>query len=415
MPMKRLILIPATLLCACACAFGQNQPPIVTPAAADEPAAPLAPKRPKPAPTPAIPNHGGGVGGGGDEIAGGAVLRSPIPNYGGGRGGGGVFYSAGAVGLSSSSAGIPPVVVRFSGGGDETIGPLEEDLNIMTHVIERSLQNGLGEDVPEVKSGIRLLYSEGGRSVRGMFLEGFGAMFMIKVRFPLFAPSAPEPKEPPATSDSEWDKAKQELYSEADGRSAEVALVAGGSQFDSEQVEQLKKVVLQSLKSASNIHNLKSDDFVAVTVFGQPSAVAQVKKSRSKSATSTPSSQNQGTARPETAAPRKTTLDLAADANDRVVDPLQSRVPRKVTSDLAAVEEKVQALARLDILRTSSQGTVLAMRVKKSDVDAFASGKLDFDAFEKKVEQHSYPGNGYGVSSINSWSKSRGSSGALAK
>jgi len=364
--MKRLILIPTTLCWLCACAFGQNAPAVVTPAAVDEPAPPPVPKRPKPTPLPAVPNYGG-------------------------VGGGGFSYSVGAANFrADSSSGIPPLVVRFSGTGDESIGPLEEDLNIMTHVIERSLQNGLGEDAPEVKSGIRLLYSEGGRSVRGMFLEGFGAMFMIKVRFPLFAPSAPEQKETQTSSDSEWDKAKQELYNDADGRIAEVSLVAGGSQFDSEQVEQLKKVVLQSLKSASNIHNLKSDDFVAVTVFGQPSAVSQVKKPRTKSATSNSSSQNQ---------PPRT----------------ETGVSRKATSELAAAEEKVQSLARLDILRTSSQGTVLAMRVKKSDVDAFASGKLDFDAFEKKVEQHSYPGNGYGVSSINSWSKTRGSSGALVK
>src|SRR5260221_5613149 len=367
--MKRFILIPATLGWLCACAIGQNTPAVVTPAAADGPATPPVPKRPKPAPTPAIPNY-----------------------YGGGMGGGGGFnYSVGAVNFGSTPGGIPPLVVRFSGGGDETIGPLEEDLNIMTHVIERSLQNGLGEDVPEVKSGIRLLYSEGGRSVRGMFLEGFGAMFMIKVRFPLFAPSAPEPKETQTTSDSEWDKARQELYSDADGRITEVSQVAGGSQYDSEQVDQLKKVVMQALKNASNIHNLKPDDFVAVTVFGQPSAVSQVKKSRTKSATSTPSPQNQAAPRAETG------------------------VSRKVAADLAAVEEKAATLARLEVIRNSSQGTVLAMRGRKSDVDAFARGKMDFESFEKKVEQHSYPGNGYGGSSINSWSKSRGSSGALAK
>ena len=64
-------------------------------------------------------------------------------------------------------------------------------------------------------------------------------------------------------------------------------------------------------------------------------------------------------------------------------------------------------------VRASPQGTVLTLRAKKSDVDAFATGKLDFDAFQRKVEQNSYAGSGYGITSINSWSKP--ASGALAR
>ena len=77
-------------------------------------------------------------------------------------------------------------------------------------------------------------------------------------------------------------------------------------------------------------------------------------------------------------------------------------------ADAAREKEKSQAvvLAKTDLLRASTQGTVLALRVKKADVDAFATGKLDLEALEKKVGQHSYPGSGYGITSINSWSRS---------
>src|SRR5207248_11603404 len=103
------------------------------------------------------------------------------------------------------------------------------------------------------------------------------------VRFPVFAPSAPEPKEPPPSSDTEWDKVRRELYGENEGRAVELAMAGSGSQFDRAQVDELEKVLLQTLKNASNIHNLKPDDSIAITVFGQPSA--SYKRTRSKSQT----------------------------------------------------------------------------------------------------------------------------------
>src|SRR5205085_1060704 len=87
---------------------------------------------------------------------------------------------------------------------------------------------------------------------------------------------------------------------------------------------------------------------------------------------------------------------------------------RKNSPENGRTDQKGQPIvARAsDLLRSTIQGTVLSLRVKKSDVDAFANGKLDFETFAKKAEQHSYPGNGYGITSINSWSR-MGTSGSL--
>lgn len=389
--MKRNLLIPATLLALGLTAFGQKEdlekaaPPKPAPPSTngDAPATAV-PKGRFPAATPASPAGGnfGGGGFGGMGGAGGSASAGAL------YGGGGVGYTVGP--SASSSSGIAPLIVRFSGGDEATNAVLEEDLNIMGHLIEHSLQNAVADGAPEVKSGIPILLSDA-RSVRGMYLDGFGAMFMIKVRFPVFAPSVPEPKEPPPpASDSEWDRAKRELYGEAEGRSADMALMGGGSQYDAGQVEELKTVLLQTLKSASNIHNLKPDDFIAITVFGQPSAFVSARKSRvSRSDSSNLFS--------PTPTPPRTELSLSrqitADKIYMNVDPDQK--PRAGT---AAREVAI-------VLRGPSQGSVLTLRVRRSDVDAFAKGKLDFEAFQKKAEQNSYLGSGYGVTSINSWSK----------
>jgi len=54
------------------------------------------------------------------------------------------------------------------------------------------------------------------------------------------------------------------------------------------------------------------------------------------------------------------------------------------------------------------RGTVLTIRVKKSDIDAYAANKLDLDKFKEKAAIAAYSGTGYGLTSINSWAKSGG-------
>src|SRR6185369_2413066 len=186
----KTIVISSSLLALCWAASGQTEPPVL-------------------APTPALPQR--------------AVSIAPAPvaqSYGGGYSG----NSYGGVGtVVTTSSGVPPVVVRFSGAGDDVNGAMEEDLNVMSRLIERSLERGLGDESPDVKMGIRMLYSDGGRSVRAMYLDGFGALFMIKVGFPVFAPNANEPKEPAPAADTDWDKAKKDLYARDDTRPTETA------------------------------------------------------------------------------------------------------------------------------------------------------------------------------------------------
>src|SRR5262249_44698238 len=156
---------------------------------------------------------------------------------------------------------------------------------------------------------------------------------------------------------------KRDVYSATEERTASLALLPGGSKFDPEQVEALRKVLLQTLKNASNIRNLKPEDFVAFTVFGQPANVVQVKKSRSKGGSNV--------SQPAAATP-------SAEGNAK----------GKTATETARAEQKAQAAAvarSSDLLRNPTQGTVLSLRVRKADVDAFASGKLDFDSFAKRA------------------------------
>jgi hypothetical protein len=333
----------------------------------------------------ALTASGGGVGG----FGGGGGFGSTIAPYPGAKGG-----------VGSISGGVPPLVVRFSSADDGANAAMEDDLVIMTRLLEEALKHGIGDDA-ETKMNIPILYSDS-RSVRGMYLEGFGPLFMIKVGFPVFAPNAPEPKEPEASADSDWEKAKRALSSEADEGAGELALLGGEPQFDAGRVEELKKLIFQSLKNATNIRHLKPDDYIGVTVFGHPSAAAvatvRVKRSRTSN---------------KPLAPNTGAAGAIAEPEEDVVVTRRYNADAKNTTEVVVQQQVRSALAAKDalLLRSSSQGTVLALRVRKADVDAFAKGQIDLDGFRKKAEQHSYFGSGNGVTSINSWSRSGMTSG----
>jgi hypothetical protein len=52
---------------------------------------------------------------------------------------------------------------------------------------------------------------------------------------------------------------------------------------------------------------------------------------------------------------------------------------------------------------SARRGTVLTLRVKKSDVDAFAKGNLSYEEFQQRATVNAYVGSGHGITSLNSW------------
>ena len=224
---------------------------------------------------------------------------------------------------SSSRELVQPLVIQFSPGTSNSLEQTVEDLTVMTRLIEKALDGGLGEEEPTVKVGVRILLTGGSRSVRAMYVEGLGPLFMIKVNFPLVAPANEEPPPPPAAR-SEWDKARAEVKGIDLAREDAWAVIGSSrAEYNQELVEALTQTLLAALKQATHIRELKPDDHIAVSVFGP--------------------------------APR------------------------------------------------SGSGTVLTLRAKKSDVDAFAKGDLDLPAFRRLTSLSAYAGPGHDLASVNSW------------
>jgi hypothetical protein len=260
---------------------------------------------------------------------------------------------------------IPPIVVRFSAAEPEEVAALEEDLSVMGRIMDRSLVQSFGKQSAEGKKGIRLLPSSSGRSVRAMYTEGFGALFTLKVNFPLMPPTPANERRTDHDVNSDWEQARQEVYgrfeddSDSEGNLPKV-------EFDPARVQALKRAVMLSLRNASNIRGLQPGEFLTVTAFGTPTPV-QLHTER------------------------------------WVNGPGGETALTTKESFAAGIRPQYAGVSKYS--PDSNRGTVLTLRVKKSDVDAYAKAGGQLADFEKKVVSNSYRGYGHGITSLNSWVK----------
>src|SRR5258705_381094 len=99
------------------------------------------------------------------------------------------------------------LIIQSSDPDPKTYGNLEEDLNVMYRILSKTRkQDENGFKLESIFQG-----SSGG--VKSMYIEGYGAVFMLGVRFPLVAPQTPEEQpKPKDTTSEEWEGARKELY-----------------------------------------------------------------------------------------------------------------------------------------------------------------------------------------------------------
>ncbi len=176
--------------------------------------------------------------------------------------------------------------------------------------------------------------------------------------FPLLPP-AESPKEQQTQEDIDplWEQTKREMYEPQGSRSSRSSRTRRGGggindssavKYDADKVEELKRKLIKELKHAANIRNLQPDESIILTVTGkgyQPPAPAVV------------------------------VIENKAKGPD---DP-----------DM----EMLMLINQMEISQRSGSSappTVLTIRVKKSDVDAFSKGELNFEQFRQKAQIFTY-------------------------
>ena len=264
-----------------------------------------------------------------------------------------------------------------------------EDLAVMSRILTRALER---ESRHPRLTGMAFDFSDAhNRALDATYLEGYGALFFLNADFPLTAPPATDPTKLVAKDeDSTWERTKRELRGrEGDGNEESLFDVFNGAdespRFDAEKVNGLRRRLVESLKHAKNLRNVQDSETVTVVVFGKSTGkrtvVTQLKAPR------------KGRHNAD-ASLRETRSDDISD------DPLTTgtaTTETKVSSSAAEsggtsgstatiVSANVVGYVNTDSIRQ----TTLVLRAKKSDIDAFATGKLNSDEFTQRVSASAY-------------------------
>jgi hypothetical protein len=160
------------------------------------------------------------------------------------------------------------------------LGMIKEDMNIMCHLLYKELKpsyrsarvpyGSLYDDMSSHNALLSAFLGIGSQKIEGIYLEGYGALFMITVDFPLSAPPElkTQQREPKEEIDSIWEQAKQEIYN----KSGEIKTSVDSPPpdvYDANKVEYLKEKLAKALKYAANIRKLEPDNTVVITVKGR--------------------------------------------------------------------------------------------------------------------------------------------------
>lgn len=217
----------------------------------------------------------------------------------------------------------------------EKIGEITEDMAVMSRILEKQVREHCEHNEAFFYGASWL-----GQDCQNIFLEGYGALFLMKVDFPLLPVKEPEAEEVEKKEvDPTWEQAKRELHSPGftTGVVMPQPMPFGGEttqKYDKDKVESFKGDLIKTLKYAANIRALKSEDLVVVVITGE---------GRSKSGS------------------------------------VLQNIVVSSSGDNTVVSQSLPGQTAF-----SSAG-VLTVRVKKSDVDAYSKGKLSFEQFSQKV------------------------------
>ena len=223
----------------------------------------------------------------------------------------------------------------------EDLATITEDMTVMSRIFDTKLSQAhltTGRGIGSIGFD-SLLFGRSSGAIEAIYLEGYGALFLMKVNILLSPP--PEAQEEKKTEEEDtdplWTQMRQEMYAPQDTRRRRTDRPE--EKYDAEKVEDLKETLIKTLKHAANIRTLKPDESVILTVIGKGSQSAMT----------------------------MTFTRLYSSGSGR-------RTVRMAPGAEAG----------------SFSPTVLTIRAKKSDIDAFAKGKLSFDQFSQKIQLLSY-------------------------
>jgi len=279
-----------------------------------------------------------------------------------------IFALTQGLSYGSRSAGADSVLVIPSGKIEtEEIININEDMSVMSRIFQKNLGQAristARSSLFTSRTEVILPLLRGGRGqIQSMYLQGYGALFLMKVDFPLSPSSNAQEQEKETEKEQEgdpvWREMRREMY-EPEKVDRRRRNDQPEEKYDPEKVKNLKTTLIKALKHAANIRRLKPDESVILTVTGSGQATG------------------------------KTITAVTRAGENQII--VSERV------DDGNTRTRIVQGTSLDDIGLSSP-SILVIRTKKSDIDEFAKGNLGFEQFRQRVQLLTYPllGGAYG-------------------
>jgi hypothetical protein len=232
----------------------------------------------------------------------------------------------------------------------EDLAAITTDMSIMSRIFDKKLSQArltTRGSWPGFDSLATLGRSSG--AIEAIYLEGYGALFLMKVNVLLSPPPETQQEKETEEEDTDplWTETIQEMYAPQEVNTRRRRGDRPEEKYDAEKVEDLKETLIKTLKHAANIRNLKPDESVILTVIGKAGQSAGV-----------------------------TIKAITIRGEYLILDK-----DKRTTSIV-----KAPSLSDIGF----SSPAVLTIRAKKADIDAFAKGTLIFNQFSQKILLLSY-------------------------
>ena len=275
-------------------------------------------------------------------------------------------------GLQSGSTGMV-LVIPSGQTKTEDLLTINEDMSVMSRIFEKNIEQAQltmarGSIFVSRQNTLSTFLGGGRGEIQSIYLQDYGALFLMKVDFPLTPPPDMQDDEKETIKaekgDPVWQQMRREIY-EPDKVDRRRRTDRPEEKYDPEKVENLKTTLIKALKHATNIRSLKPDESVVLTVTGIGGSTS------AKIITTTRTGENQ-------------VLVQERDADGKTITRLIQGTGKEL-NDIGL-----------------SSPAILVIRAKRSEIDDFAKGNLDFDKFRERVQVLTCPLLSGAVGSIDS-------------
>jgi len=250
-----------------------------------------------------------------------------------------------------------------------------EDMHVMSHILDEGFKET--RRIQGFFTDFGAFFGRDNRSTEATYLQGYGVLFLMEVNFAFSPPprkQAQDPTETTEAADSTWQKARQQVLSP--GASPGMDQEDSARDYDNQMVEELKKELVEALKHASNIRNIEPDEWVILTVIGGQRqfgmgfggglpAGGGMSGFRSSSGSAGSSGGMMGGS-------YGGGMMSGGYGGGGMIAGMGGMMGGGVVGGFGTT--------------ASSASTVLTIRAKKTSVDDFAKGALDFEQFQKEVK-----------------------------